>query len=245
MDYRICRFHPWDWGKCLAAYAAVDGMISFLFYRSWIAFLAGIPGVALYVRQQKQARIVRQRKRLEEEFLMGMRSVASALAAGYSVENAFFEGLTQMRRLYGGEALICREFSHIVKMLRLNENLETLLLDLGERSGAEDIQSFGEVFAVAKRSGGDLNAIIRNTISMISEKLEVQQEIEVCLASKKMEQTIMSGIPFFILGYVGITSPEFLEGLYHTGMGVLVMTAGLAVYLAAFCLGRYFVRIEV
>ncbi|MDO5425800.1 MAG: type II secretion system F family protein [Eubacteriales bacterium] len=232
-------------GKYWILYILLDGMVSFLFYRSWIAFLVGMPGVVVFLKQQKKELIKRQKKRLEEEFLMGMRSVSSALAAGYSVENAFSEGLVQIRKLYGEEALICREFAYIERMLRLNDTLESLLLDFGERSGVEDIQSFGEVFSVAKRSGGDLNAIIRNTISIISQKTEVQQEIEVCLAAKKMEQTIMSGIPFFILGYVGLTSPEFLEGLYHTGIGVLIMTGCFGIYLAAFFLGRYFVRIEV
>lgn len=231
--------------KYLSLYAVLDGMVAFLFYRSVIVFILGIPGAVFFLKLQKEQLVKRQKKRLEEEFLMGMRFVSSALKAGYSVENAFSEALREVRKLYGEEALICREFLRIDQMLKLNVTLEVLLLDLGERSGAEDILSFGEVFAVAKRSGGDLNAIIRNTVSNIAQKAEVQQEIEVCLSSKKLEQTIMSGIPFFILGYVGLTSPEFLEGLYHTPTGAAVMTGALALYLAAFFLGRSIVRIEV
>lgn len=244
-DYRICRPSAWEWTRWLLCYLALDGMTSFLFYRSWLAFLLGIPGAAVYIRSRKKDQIVKRQKRLEQEFLMGMQSVSLELAAGYSVENAFSQGLHQMRELYGGEAFICRELEGIKRSLALNETLEPLLLDLGERSGIEDIRTFGEVFSAAKRSGGDLNAIIRNTVSMMAQKKEVEQEIEVCLAAKKMEQLVMSGIPFFILGYVGLTSGEFLEGLYHTAAGVLAMTGGLALYLAAFILGKRIVRIEV
>lgn len=220
-------------------------MVSFLFYRSLLPFALFLPGAAYFLSLYKKEQAKKQKKRLEGEFLMGMRAVSSALAAGYSAENAFAEALLEVRKLYGAEAPICREFAHIVRMVGLNVTLESLLLDMGKRSGVEDIQSFGEVFSVARRSGGDLNAIIRNTVSMIAQKEEVQQEIEVCLASKKMEQTVMSGVPFFILAYVGLTSPEFLSGLYHTAAGAAVMTAALGLYLAAFWLGRRMVRIEV
>ena len=46
-----------------------------------------------------------------------MQSVSSALSAGYSVENAFSEALVEIRKLYGKEALITREFAHIERML--------------------------------------------------------------------------------------------------------------------------------
>ena len=244
-DYRQYTLSAAEWWQAAGMYVMLDGMVSFLFYRSVVAFFLGLPGMTFFIKRRRQACLLRQRKRLEEEFLMGMQSVSSALSAGYSVENAFSEALVEIRKLYGKEALITREFAHIERMLKLNETLEVLLLDLGERSGAEDIQSLGEIFSAAKRSGGDLNAIIRNTISIMAQKKEVQQEIEVCLSAKKMEQTVMSGIPFFILGYVGLTSPEFLQGLYHTGMGIVVMTAGLGIYIAAFMLGQRIVRIEV
>ena len=87
-------------------YVMLDGMVSFLFYRSVVAFFLGLPGMTFFIKRRRQACLLRQRKRLEEEFLMGMQSVSSALSAGYSVENAFSEALVEIRKLYGKEALI-------------------------------------------------------------------------------------------------------------------------------------------
>ena len=42
-DYRVYRMTAGDWIRCLLTYTLFDGMISLLFYRSWIAFAAGLP----------------------------------------------------------------------------------------------------------------------------------------------------------------------------------------------------------
>lgn len=55
----------------------------------------------------------------------------------------------------------------------------------------------------------------------------------------------MSAVPFFILAYVDLGSPEFLEDLYHNTLGIFIMTACLGLYLAAFFWGRRIVEIEV
>ena len=127
----------------------------------------------------------------------------------------------------------------------MSRNIEDLLMDLGRRSGVEDIISFAEVFLTAKRSGGDLLLIIRNTASCIRQKHETMQEIETCLSGKVMEQNIMSLVPVLILAYVKISSPEFLDGMYGNLTGTAVMTVCFAVYVIACLWGKRIVQIEV
>lgn len=174
----------------------------------------------------------------------GMRAVSTALAAGYSPEHAFEEALRELEKMPGENPLMQAELERIVGSLRVNRNLEDLLLDLAERSGLWDVQSFAQVFSAAKRSGGNLNALIRHTVQALYQRQEIRREIQVCLAGKRMEQNVMSVVPCLILLYVGLASPEFLQVLYRNGAGVLVMTICLAVYLGAWALGRRIVRIE-
>ena len=141
--------------------------------------------------------------------------------------------------------MMVQELEGIVCKMKLNDSLEALLLDFGKRSHQEDIENFSEIFSVARRSGGDLKRIIQNTAENISQKAGVQEEIEVSLAAKKKEQQVMSLIPLLILLYVDVTSPEFLDGLYHNTFGVGVMTVCLTIYALAFFWGRRIVQIEV
>ncbi|MEY8427413.1 type II secretion system F family protein [Lachnospiraceae bacterium 46-15] len=159
-------------------------------------------------------------------------------------EDAFREALEALRKV-SGNGLVEKEFSLITAQLSFNRALEDLLSDLAKRSGEEDIRNFAEVFGVAKRSGGDLAAIIRNTVKSISQKEETRKEIRVCIASKKLEQNLMSAVPLFILAYVGTASPGFLDVMYHNAVGIAVMSGCLLVYFLAWILGKRIVEIEV
>ena len=143
------------------------------------------------------------------------------------------------------DPLTMEELREMERKRNLNQSMETLWADLGKRSGLEDIENFGEIFQVARRSGGNLKEIIQSTADNITRKTETRREIEISLAAKKMEQKVMSAVPFFILAYVDLGSPEFLEGLYHNKLGIFIMTACLGLYLAAFFWGRRIVEIEV
>jgi tight adherence protein B len=48
-----------------------------------------------------------------------------------------------------------------------------------------------------------------------------------------------------VLLYVRIGSAEFLEGLYHNLVGILLMTVCLGVYLGAYLLGKRMVQFEI
>lgn len=182
---------------------------------------------------------------LASQFKEGMSVLASALSAGYSIENALVVSEQELILLYGPEGLITREFAGIAQQVKTNRPVEQLLMDLAERSGLEDIQNFSEVFSVAKRSGGDIGSMMRHTADIIRDKMQVKEEIATLTASKQFEQKIMNMIPFFIVFYVDSTSPGFFDQMYGTGLGRMIMSGCLVVYLAAYGLAQKILTIEV
>ena len=94
---------------------------------------------------------------------------------------------------------ILDEFRYIESQLRLSVPVEELFLDLGKRSGVEDIENFAAVFYTAKRTGGDMTQVIQKVARMLSDKIEVKKEIEATLAAKKSEQMVMSIMPAGII----------------------------------------------
>ena len=197
------------------------------------------------MKEKKKEHKKKREMELVKQFLDGIQLMAAALQAGYSPENALHEAGKELKKVYPSESYIVQEFQQIELQIKMNKNLEVLWLDFGRRSGIDDIQSFAEVFLTARRSGGDLLAIIRNTIFCIQQKKETMQEIETCLSGKVMEQRMMSMIPLLILAYMKLTSPEFLEVMYGNMAGTIIMGICLAVYAAAFLWGRKIVDIEV
>lgn len=244
-DYSEYRLSKKEWMFCIGKYLVLDGCISYLFFYSKIPFLLFLPGVFLFVREEKKVFQKKREREIKQQFLDGIQMMSASLAAGYSAENALSETLKELCKVYEGDACIIREFRFMEAQISMNRNMEELLLDFGRRSAVDDICSFAEVFMTAKRSGGDLLAVIRNTVFCIRQKQETMQEIETCLAGKVLEQNIMSMIPLLILIYVKLTSPEFLEVMYGNSTGTVVMCICLAVYAAAYFWGRSIVRIEV
>jgi tight adherence protein B len=106
----------------------------------------------------------------------------------------------------------------------MNENIEDILKDLAVRSEIEEIHHFANVFSVCKRTGGNLIEVIRTTSGMISERIEIKQEIETGLSGKKQEQRILSLSPVAMVIFISGMSGEFMEPLFTTAAGRVVMT---------------------
>ena len=168
-----------------------------------------------------------------------------AVQAGYSAENAVRAAVKDLRRLYENRSDILDEFRYIESQLRLSVPVEELFLDLGKRSGVEDIENFAAVFYTAKRTGGDMTQVIQKVARMLSDKIEVKKEIEATLAAKKSEQMVMSIMPAGIICYLKLTSPGFLDVLYGNPFGICAMTVCMAIYGLAYWLGVKIVDIEV
>ena len=219
--------------------------LDLLFYKSlWILpLLTPIP--LLYLRWQKR-RLIRERKRqLNYQFKDALNSMSVAVQAGYSVENAVSACVRDLRQLYDKGSDILEEFQYMESQQHVSIPIEELFLDLGRRSGVEDIENFAEVFFAAKRTGGDMDHVLQKVSRMLGDKIDVKKEIEATLAAKKSEQMIMSLMPAGIILYMRLTSPGFLDVMYGNPFGICAMTICLGIYAGAYWMGRRIVDIEI
>ncbi|MCQ2539062.1 MAG: type II secretion system F family protein [Acetatifactor sp.] len=217
-------------------------VIARFFYRSVWALPGLLPiGFAVgYLVAERHRKAEAEEMNLE--FAECILSVSTMMKAGYSAENAFAESEGDMAMLFGGRSIICRELALIRRGLLINISLEELLADLGRRSDSEDIERFAEVFSIAKRNGGNMPEMIRNTAELIARKAEMRREMDAMLSGKKMELLIMEGMPLAMISYIGITSPGYFDMLYHNVQGVCIMTGCLIVYMAAIGFGELIMK---
>ncbi len=216
-----------------------------LFYDSWIA--VGIlltVSIPWYLYQKKQ-QTDRGRRLIGIQFRDAIASVLTSLKAGYSVENAFVEAVKDMELLYGKKSLIAKRLKAVEKGIKNNIPIEKLIFGMGKETGNSDIKDFALVFAVAKKSGGNMTDIIGKTISVISQKVDVEKEIDVLISAKRMEARIMNMVPFFIIFYISITSRGFFSPLYHNVFGIVLMSICMALYVGAYLLSERIIRIDV
>ncbi len=147
-----------------------------------------------------------------------------------------------MLLIYSEKSPLIYEIQYILQQAALNIPLEELFSDWGERSGCEDIADFARIYHTAKKTGGNLIAVMKQTAKNICDKIEIKREIDTLISGKKLEAKFMCFIPLFIILYLRIFSPGFMDPLYE-GMGRLFMTGAVAVYAGSvFWIRRIYVR---
>lgn len=210
----------------------------------WICYesLLALPAVAafsvFYWFQKRKQKAQERRSLLNAHFRDLLCSIHTSMAAGYSLENAVRAAAADMQKLYGPADVISRETAWMVRQMNLQQPVERLFSDLGERSGDEDIRMFGEILVIARRTGGNMQNILASTRRNLCDRIDTREEIETVIASRRLEQNIMSVMPAGVLLYLKFSFGDFLDPLYGNPAGVLVMSACLGLYLAAFFLGR-------
>lgn len=245
MNYSEYKFSKQEYITHLFFGLLLTSFIAYLFYQSIIAMILFSPLSMKYIIHKKTQIIEERKWKLNMEFREGILCLSAALNAGYSIENAFSEAYKDLTMMYGDDSFILAEFKQITQQLKMNQTVENALKDLADRSQVEDISNFFEVFATAKRTGGDIVKIIRVTGKNIGDKIEIKREIQTLITAKKLEARIMSLIPIGIILYLWLCSPGFLDPLYHNIIGVFIMSIALVFYYFSYRLTERIINIQV
>ena len=218
-------------------------VVGYIFYGlPFVSLLLGIGvGVFLVPLRRKQV-INKQIVTLKKQFKSLLESISTSIGAGRNVIDSFANALTDMKEQYSDEAYIVKETGIILSGLNNNINIEDLLRDMAERSGIDDIMTFADVFDTCYRKGGDIKEVIASTYNIINDKIEIEMEIKTMIASAKAELSMMCAMPVvfvFVLNMMGSN----ITGRGTTS-GYIATTVSLAIFIAAYFLGRKLMSIK-
>lgn len=223
----------------------LSGMTGYLFYDSWWSLVIVIPFSIVCLEYQKKELCRKKEQEFLDAFADGIRSMAEGMKVGYSVENAVSSALAELRMLFPKQSRIIKEFERMVYLLSINRPIEQIMKEFAKRIKLKDVEDFVSVFSLAKRSGGDSIQMIREAVQQMREKREVEKEIQVVIAAKKLEFKIMCVIPFFIIFYMKMAFPQFMQILYKNLTGAILMSMCFAIFIGACYAGKKITDIEV
>lgn len=236
--YTRYRFSVKELLRYTATGFLIGGSIVWLVYHTVVAAPLAVVAASAYLVMTNRRLCTERQKTLQYHFRDFLASLHTAMAAGYSLENAVQSASSDLDKLYGPEDDLVRETKEMLWQMSYQRPVEQLFRELGERSGVEDIRQFGEILMIAKRTGGNMDQVLESTWRNLSEKIDTAREIDALVAAKRYEQKLMSLMPAGVIVYLKLAFPGFLDGMYGSMTGVMIMTACLAVYLGAFFLGR-------
>lgn len=204
---------------------------------------AGLVGSVIFVRIREASLLEKRQKDLRKQFRDMLESVTTSLAAGETTIQSFNNAYVDMKNIYTDSSYITEELRQIILADKNNVELEKMLDDFADRSDNEDIESFASVFKISYRQGGRMSEVMRQTHDLISEKMEIEDEIESKIASNKLELNLISLSPIAIVLMLRLTNPSFAER-FATMSGVLASTAAIVIFVIAYFMGRKIIMIR-
>lgn len=244
-EYSRYRLSLREWGLVCLKTGALFLAAGYLFYDSFLVFILFIPALVAAGIRERKIRIKKRRQVLVRQFKEAIILLYSFVSAGSTLEQAFCRTGRELLRTFKKEDDIVREFDRICAKLEMNVTIEECMADLARRAGQEDIESFAQVISLAKRSGGSMPRIIKNSVETLKNKVESENEIRTMLGAKSSEFRIMVMVPAAVLLYMRIFSPGFMDVLYKNVPGMIFMTLCLGAYGAAAAWGFKLLDIHV
>ena len=209
-----------------------------------IPSIVGLVAGTLYIPVRTKQLLNKKRNNLKLQFREMLDALSTSLSSGKNIVDSFKAAHDDLRIIYSEETSIVREIATIIDGINNNIEVEKSLLDFGLRSGIEDIESFANVFETCYRKGGNIKDVIRNTQQIITEKMEVELEIQTVVAASTNEQTIMTILPICLIALIKMMSPEFAAN-FVTPVGLIATTIAIVMFIAAYFVGKKILAIKI
>lgn len=246
-DYKKCNM---TLPQHLAAYlvcSLLGACIAYLFYHLLIlSALIGLVIGVLLERMYAQSVTQKRQKALLVQFRDFLEAMEVAVRAGSVEIEAIRSARKDLASSYSEKSDILIEIDHMLLQYEKGGiGLKELFEDLAVRSGLDDIESFAEIYSVIAGKSSRFGEVLSETLGIIRDKIEIQQEIETTITSAKSETNMMLVMPIIIVGVMSAAGGDLMESLFTTSTGHLAATAALAIFVVSYVLAIKMSDIEV
>ena len=246
LDYHIYKLSKKEMGFLALASMGVTLIAGVLLYNTLFGVLLS-PLVFMASRKPLENYLGEKRRtKLRNQFKDVLYSFSSSFAAGLHLEEAMENAWNQISDLYGRNSFMAQELFNMTKMIKTaGKREEDLWQDFARRSGLEDIRDFAGVFQAARASGGNLVSAVDRASSVIVDKINIENEMKALFSQKKTEGRIVGVMPVVMIGFLRLSTPGYLETMYETSQGRILMTlAGIGIGYSVY-LSEKITRVEV
>ena len=228
LDYNVYHFTKKELVYEIVRAGIIVSFAGILFFENIIGVLMLLPFAFFLVKDRKKKKREERLFNLRNDFKEFLASFSSSVQAGYTMEQSIMIGLEDLKRMYPeDERAMIRELSWMYQQLKLQISCDELFSNLAERTGLEEIRSFSVILGIGRKQGGNLVQITRRTAMHMNRKIQVEMEMEQAVAGRRMEKNIMFVMPFFIILYLRITNTDYMDILFSSMTGHLIMLACL------------------
>ena len=225
-DLRTYKLSKTESTIMLVITALAGLVISFLMYRNILFSVVVIPLLPRIRSMVCTSLAERRRQRYMDEFKDFLFMASTSIGAGRSMKDAISESIPSLRSIHGSDSILAGELSKAYERMEVGgENDITVLKDLAEASGEEDVYDFVTIYSICKTTGASLIIALSRAASVIIDKMTIDREVCEIVKRKKSEGMIIFIMPVLVILFLNMCAPDYIAPLYETLTGRLIMTA--------------------
>jgi tight adherence protein B len=210
-----------------AGVGVIIGFACFLvgvpWYVALVAAFAGFLGLPRWALKYLRGR--RQQIFLND-FADAIDIMVRALKSGLPIHDAMRIISTEM------PAPVGPEFLEIVEGQRLGITLDQGIDRLYERMPLAEVNFLAIVMNIQTKSGGNLSEALNNLSKVLRDRKKMKGKIRALSQEAKASAAIVGSLPFVIMGVMTVLNPAYLNPMWDTTMGN-VMIVGSGIWMTA------------
>lgn len=247
INYNECQWNGIQHILIYISMVLLSTVVLMLFYHNIVISLIIGFIVGIFLKKMLiQSVINKRKKQLRLQFKTFLESMTVAVRAGQNELVSMQSALDDLKLTYNTENDIIVEIDHIIKAYRNADiPLSDLFLDFGNRSGIEDIKTFGTIFMVISGKSDNFATIINQTQQIISDKIEIESEIETSITSVKSELYMLFIMPILMVAMMSSMGGDMMEMLFTTTTGWIISTVAIVIFVASFLIAQKITDIKI
>ncbi len=192
-------------------------------------------GMLLYVSRAAS----KERDKFDRQLPEVLTLLATSLRAGYSIMQAIEAVAAEAPDPSN------REFGQGMAEIRLGRPMIDALGDIAVRMESRDFEWTVMAISIQREVGGNLAEVLQSISETMLHRNRFRREVKALTAEGRMSMWIMSSLPFAVALLITFVNPGYLEPLYTTTLGVVLLVVGLIMMVIGISFMRKIVKIEV
>jgi len=209
-------------------------MLTNIIFVLMVAAAASLIPYAWLVRSRKQ-----RQKAMAEQLADVLSILASSLRAGHSFLQALDQVAGEIKEPSAGE------FHRVVSEIRLGRSIDDAMVEMADRVGSEDMRWAVMAVNIQRQVGGNLAEVLDIVANTVRERAYVQRQVRVLSAEGRLSIAILAALPFGIFLYLALMNPEYVNPLFTTMIGRILLIVGGTLMAAGIFVMTRIVRIDV
>jgi tight adherence protein B len=205
----------------LTGSAFVLGLLAAVVGRSAIEILASllIGGLVPYLFVWSKAR--RRMRAFEDQLPDLLITMAASLKAGHS----FKQGIQSV--VDEGQDPAAKELRRVLTDTQLGRPMEQALMETADRIGSKNFSFVITAVNIQRQVGGSLAGLFDMVADTVRDRQQFARKIRSLTAMGRMAAYVLIGLPFFIAIAMTVLNPTYMDPLFHTHTGHMLMMVGL------------------